>query len=127
MKKWEAMVGRSFLGRLDEVILEIGETTFTCREMIDKLHCGNFAAAKNLSWALERFKPENARELARRVDIEDLFVIKGVGVTTVYVWMCVLDALGKSPEKWLDQEVTLPTLYAKRHNKRRRQAVREVA
>lgn len=122
MKNWEKRAGKAFLDRFDEVVIEIGSTAFTRREMIEKLKCANFAAAKTLTWALERFKPQDARELSRRVDIHDLFGIKGVGVTTVYVWMCVLDHLGKSPEKWVDQEVTLPTLYAKAksHKKSRR-------
>jgi len=113
-RNWEEKAGKAFLARLDEVVLTIGSTEFTRREVVEKLRCANMVAAARLSWAVERFKPKSAVELARRVDVVDLFSIKGVGVTTVYVWMCVLDAIGKDPEVWLDQEAKLPTLYTKK-------------
>jgi hypothetical protein len=118
MKQWEEKVGKTFLGRLDEVVLRIGKTRFTRREIIEKLRCGNMVAAARLSWALERLKPVSARELSNRIDIEDLLTIKGVGVATIYVWMCVLDSLGKDPEDWLDREAKVPTIYNKKHRRK---------
>ncbi|MBI3952514.1 MAG: hypothetical protein HY336_00995 [Candidatus Doudnabacteria bacterium] len=120
-RKWERKVGKAFLDRLDEVILEIGKDTFTRRQLIDDLHCGNMSAAANLDWVLKRFEPRSIKELAARVDIEDLFSIKGVGEATVYVWMCAVEHAGRNPEEWLDREVKLTTLYANRKNRRCRE------
>jgi len=107
-------MGAGFVNRLDEVVLSIGADQFTRREMVNALRCPNFAAAGRLEFALRQFspRPKNVRELARRINLDDLFSIMGVGPTTVFVWFCVLESVGIDPDKWMKTELKIPTAYA---------------
>lgn len=118
-KKWEEKVGKSFLNHLDETILEIGKDQISRRDLVEKMRCGNFAAAVRLHHALQDFEPRSVRDIARRVCVADLFAIKGVGEATIYVWMCVLEHSSVNPTSWLDSEVKIPTLYSRRRRARK--------
>src|SRR5579862_3567826 len=111
MRAWENKMGASFLSRQDEPILVIGQNVFTRRQLIEELRCANFAAAARLNSALGHFSPKGLKELAARIDSADLMGLEGVGVTTVYVWLCVLEHVGKDPIRWIDVDVTVPTAY----------------
>lgn len=109
----QRLLGKTFVDRQHEIVLRIGKTGYTRQQMVDTLHCGNFNAARRLSRAAEQLAVNSAQEMATRVSLEDLFRIRDVGVTTVYVWLCILETLNKNPLQWLDRStdeiVTLAT------------------
>lgn len=109
----QRLLGKGFVDRQHEVVLRIGKTGWTRQEMVDRLHCGNFNAARRLSRAAEQLQVHSAQEMATKVSLEDLFRVRDVGVTTVYVWLCILETLNKNPLQWLDRTtdeiVTLTT------------------
>jgi hypothetical protein len=120
-RDWEYRAGKGFVDRLDEVVIRVGEYTFSRREMIELLKCGNFAAGARLNRAMMQFSGyRTVSELARAVKIGDLMSIKHVGVTTVFVWMCVVEYAKLSPLRWLDSEVSIATTYEHTKKKARK-------
>jgi len=111
-REWEQRAGKDFVDRLDEVVISVGEFTFSRREMIELLHCGNFAAGARLNRALRQFSGyRTVSELAKGVKIGDLMSVRHVGVTTVYVFMCIVEYAKLSPLRWLGSETTIATTY----------------
>ncbi len=120
-RNWEHRAGKGFVDRLDEVILRVGEYTFSRREMIELLHCGNFAAGARLNWALKEFSGHyTVSDLAKHVKVYDLMRMKHIGVTTVYVFMCVIEYAKLSPLHWLGSETTIATTYNNSKKKARK-------
>jgi hypothetical protein len=113
--KWrnEQLMGKSFLDRQSEIVLQIGSDAWTRDELVTRLKCANVNAARILSKAAEQLQVESAKQMAARVSLEDLFTLKGIGITTVYVWLCVLESDAHDPMKWIDRKadnlVTLST------------------
>jgi hypothetical protein len=109
----EHLMGKTFLERQNEVVLQIGSDAWTRDELVTRLKCANVNAARILTKAAEQLQVENVRQMAARVTLEDLFAVKRVGITTVYVWLCVLESDSQSPLKWIDRKeedlVTLNT------------------
>lgn len=109
----QRLLGKRFVDLQHEVVLRIGKTGWTRQEMVDRLHCGNFNAARRLTRAAQQLGVGSPTEMASRVSLEDLFKVRDVGVTTVYVWLCILEGINKNPLQWLDRSedeiVTLNT------------------
>jgi hypothetical protein len=127
----QELMGKSFMDRQHEVVLRIGSDAWTREEMVSRLKCANLNAARLLTKAAEKLNVEDTRQMAARVSLEDLFAVKHVGITTVYVWLCVLDAVAdQDPYKWIDREdekiVTLSTekLRVKKAQDEQRRAAR---
>ena len=116
-REWKGRMGSSFTSHQDEIILHIGRDTFSRQQMIDDLHCGNFPAAARLNVALRGYHPASIKELARRIKIDNLFGVKGVGVTTAYVWLCALESAEIDPLKWLGKGPKIPTIYSWKKNR----------
>jgi hypothetical protein len=76
-----------------------GGLTFSKQQMVDLLGCANFTAARRLSLVLQKLAVVNASELYN-LDPLALVRVKGVGMATVYVAMCLLDYSGFSVELW---------------------------
>jgi hypothetical protein len=94
------LLGTTFVkNSLDEVIFKCGRTEYSKLDMVDSLGCGNFAAAKKLSKALERIGVQSITQLVRLGPLP-LARMKGVGPATLYVAMCILDAHGGHVERW---------------------------
>jgi len=98
-QKINKSLGKTFVAGLHDVKLVIGKTEFTHQQMIDLLGCGNFAAAARLTKVLKRLGVTTIPML-RKLDPASLFREKNVGMTTVYVAMCVLDAHQYDVEEW---------------------------
>jgi hypothetical protein len=111
-RHWEDAAGSTFVKKLDQIILQIGVNKYTRRELAEQAHCYNFAAAMRLNRAInEQFdSPGGVRSLARRMTPEELCEIKGVGVTTVVVWLSVLDYEGVGWEQWLDRKTKIQSI-----------------
>ena len=92
-------LGTTILTSLQDVRLTIGATTYTRQEMIDTLGCGNFAAASHLTAVLKRLGVTTIAALYK-LDPGSLARQRLVGITTLYVAMCVLDSEGYDIAKW---------------------------
>lgn len=97
--KIESVLGKTFADSLDEIVIKSGFLVFTKRQLIEDLGCGNFAAAKRLNKVLHKLKIGTAKEL-RYTDPFSLLRTTGVGLTTMYVAMCILDFAGVDVQKW---------------------------
>jgi transcriptional regulator of aromatic amino acid metabolism len=127
----ERLLGKTFLDHQREVVLRIGNDAWTRDEMVSQLKCANINAARLLTRAAEKLQVESVKQMAARISLEDLFAVKQVGITTVYVWLCVLDALAdQDPMRWIDRDdekiVTLTTekLRAKKAQEETRRTLR---
>jgi hypothetical protein len=111
----QRLLGKRFVDVQHEIVLRIGKTGWTRQEMVDRLHCGNFNAARRLTRAAQQLGVASAQEMASKVSLEDLFKVRDVGVTTVYVWLCILEGMNKNPLQWLDRsEDEIVTLYTEK-------------
>ena len=123
--KWEARVGNTFIRSLEEEILAIGETTFTLREVAQKIG-PNIRAARRLHLVVKslRLAPKDARDLARKMSFGQLIETKGVGVATIYVWMKVMEVSGLNPLQWLNRKgkEKISTMYAQQRKRKKRRA-----
>lgn len=97
--KIESVLGKTFADSLDETVVNSGYLVFTKREMIENLGCANFAAASRLDSVLKKLKIKTAKQL-QQTDPFSLLRTTGVGLTTMYVAMCILDYAGVDVEKW---------------------------
>lgn len=98
----QEVLGKSLIDHQQKVVLEIGSDRWTRQEMIDLLHCGNFVAASNLTRAMKGFGVRSVKDAMRSVIVSELSTVRGVGVTTVYVFMCAIEAVDRDPLVWVD-------------------------
>ncbi len=100
MKKIDPHVfGSSFVNRLAEPFLTIGRHSYSRRDLVEDLGTGNFTAAARLGRVLKRLRVTSPAKL-HELTPESLAAVVGVGVTTLYVAMCVLEAEGYSVTSW---------------------------
>lgn len=114
----QEVLGKGLIDHQQKVVLEIGDDRWTRQEMIDKLHCGNFVAAANVSRAMKNLGVRSVKDAVRSVVVSELMTIRGIGVTSVYVFMCAVNAVGKDPLEWVDFERSPKTVGTKIHNAR---------
>lgn len=99
-KKVEKIIGKGFADHLEEGVINLGYKFFyTRREMVEKLGCANFIAASKLNAVLKRLKIETPAQLFK-LDPYSLARVKGVGASTLFVALCILDANKFSVEEW---------------------------
>ena len=104
--KWLGRIGKKYVDRLPETIIQVGSDQFTREELVVKAKSGNFYAAANLDSAINCFHPKSVREVARRVDQFMLRKYKGVGDTAIFVWCRIQKAKGVDVDAWLDKDLT---------------------
>lgn len=96
----DATIGKTFADKLDEVVFAVSDTlTFTRREMIEVLKCGNFNAATRLEKALKKLGVKTPAQLYK-MDPFSLVRIRSIGETSLFVAMCILDMAGYDVVKW---------------------------
>jgi hypothetical protein len=96
----ESTIGKTFADRLDEIVFDCGpKLFFTRRTMVEELGCANFVAATALQKALKKLGVETPAQLFK-TDPFSIVRIKGVGETTMYVAMCILDHAQYSVTEW---------------------------
>lgn len=87
-----------------EVILTVGQKTYTREACVRQLGCPNFRAAQNLSKALSDLGVKSTTALAKTTP-RDLLGLAGVGERTVFVALCVLDVEApKMAQRWLHSD-----------------------
>lgn len=93
-------LGKSFVRRLTEdPVLTIGDRSWTRDLLVREAVCGNFAAARRLQWALAKLGITDLAQM-NGATIEQLASVSGVGETTIYVLLCVQDALNLTQSTW---------------------------
>jgi hypothetical protein len=96
----EATIGKTFADKLDEIVFHVSqELTFTRREMVEELGCANFLAAYRLAKVLKRLNIFTAGKLFRTNPI-DLARCRGIGETSIFVAMCILDYKEYNVPQW---------------------------
>lgn len=127
-RKWEEFMGGSFQENQDEPVIIVGDQWFTKKDLTEKLHCGHYLkAARILNNALMAFNAESFEALIETLTLEKLFSIRGVGTTTAYVWLCIVEYLGYDPEKWMEPGRKVNSEYAKISKNRRYRRKRRVS
>lgn len=100
LNKLRPRLGKTFIDRLTgDVVLSIGSQTYSRDGLVRELKVGNFAAARRLGKVLEELEITRVEDLASLAP-EDLARVRGVGETTVYVLLCLQDALRQKPLEW---------------------------
>ncbi len=110
-RSWDWRFSPSLLEKDREVILEIGSDIFTRTELATELRSTRVRAASILSRGLRKFKPQNVEELVTRFTVRDFFAMPGVGPVTFRVWLDVLSYKNIDVEKWLNNQLSVSTMY----------------
>lgn len=93
-------IGKTFADSLDHFAINVSSNlSYTKREMIELVGCANYNAAARLEKVLKRLKVKSPEDIWKLNPI-DLLRIKGIGETSMYVAMCILDINGYSVEEW---------------------------
>lgn len=100
-EKIEKIIGKGFADSIDAPIFQVHDWRYTRRQMVEVLGCANFIAAARLCKVLKRLKIESAAQL-NRLDPYSLARTKGIGASSIFVAMCILDAAGYDVMKWWD-------------------------
>ena len=120
-KQVETTIGKTFADKLDEIVLDIGpKLIFTRRDMVEELGCANFVAGARLQKVLRRLGIETAAELFR-TDPFSIVRCKGIGETSMFVAMCILDHAQYNVEDWWGWKETNDLKFSSfKHNATRR-------
>lgn len=95
-----ATLGKTFADKLDEPVISVSdELNYSRREMVDFIGNANFSAASRLNKALKKLKVTTIKGLYE-IDPFSLYRMKGIGDTTVFVVMCILNAHKYNVMEW---------------------------
>lgn len=93
-------IGKTFADKLDEIVFQLSDKfTYSRRDMIEVLQCGNFNAATRLGKALKKLGINTPAQLYK-LDPYSLVRIKSIGETSLYVAMCILASADYDVVKW---------------------------
>jgi len=116
------LLGKTWVDKQTEKILILGIDAWTRQQIVDDLHIGNFNAAQNLTRIANTLDVQSLDDFVARFTIQDLMQQRGVGETTVIVFMAAQEARQKDPIKWLDHKPSdLVTLATEKHRAMKRQ------
>lgn len=94
------ILGSSFVTALNgKVIFKDGKHTYSKHQLVRAFQTGNYRAAGLLMHAMKTCGYTKVEQLFD-VPPEDLAGIKNVGVTTLFVLICIGEARGIDVEKW---------------------------
>jgi hypothetical protein len=89
--KIEKIIGKTFADKLDELVIDCGSIQVSKRMMVDEVGCANFIAASRLSKVLRRLGINTIIQLYK-LDPASLARTRGIGESSIFVAMCLLDA-----------------------------------
>jgi hypothetical protein len=101
--KVEKIVGKTFADELDKPVFKAYNWEITKRRMVDDIGCGNFIAAARLSKVLRRLKVSTPSQLFK-LDPASLARVRGIGESSIFVALCILDFAQYNIEEWWDTE-----------------------
>jgi hypothetical protein len=93
----QRLLGKHFIDIQREAVLKIGKTVWTRQDMVRPPPLRQLQCGPPPHPCRPRAGRRQAQEMASRVSLEDLFKVRDVGVTTVYVWLCILEGMNKNP------------------------------
>jgi len=122
----ETTIGKGFADKLDEIIIHVSQDlSFTRRDMVEVLGCANFIAASRLNKVLKKLQIYSAAKLFR-TDPFSLVRAKGIGETSMFVAMCILDSKKYDVVKWWGWKGTNGVKFSTfKHNATRRASKRK--
>lgn len=97
--KVETVIGKGFADKLDEPLFSVNQWDYTRREMVEILGCANFTAAGRLAKVLKKLKIDSPAKLFK-MDPTSLARTRGVGASSIFVCMCILEAHEYDILKW---------------------------
>ena len=109
--KVEAVIGKGFADKLDEMVFHSGDMGYTRREMVEELGCANFVAAERLGKVLRRLQIHTPAQL-HKTDPFSLARARGIGEACIFVAMCILDAKGYDVVKWWQWKDTIDVKFS---------------
>jgi|SRR5215471_1308678 len=99
-EKVEKVIGKGFADKLDEAMFNVNQKfQYSRREMVEILGCANFIAAVRLAKVLRRLSINSPAQLYA-LDPISLARTRGIGMSALFVAMCILDAHKYDPIKW---------------------------
>jgi hypothetical protein len=126
--KVEQVIGKTYADKLDEAIFRVGNWEYTRREMVDDLGCASFIAATRLAKVLRRLNVMSPAQL-NRLDPSSLARTKGIGESSLFVAMCILDHAQYNILDWWGMKDNVVKFSTFKHNviRRARKHKQEVA
>jgi hypothetical protein len=97
--KIERVIGKTFADKLEELVIDSGKIQVSRRMMIDEVGCANFAAASRLNKLLNRLGVGTISQLFK-LDPASLARTKGIGESSIFVAMCLLDCHDVDVLEW---------------------------
>lgn len=108
----EAVIGKGFADKLDEIVLSVSDKlSYTRRDMVENLGCANFIAAARLEKALKKLEITSPSQLFK-TDPFSLVRVRGIGEAAMYVAMCILDASQYNVQEWWGWKGTNDTKFS---------------
>jgi len=95
--------------RQAEPLLTIGKKKWTRYQLVSTIGVGNFRAVMILLDALQKLGIKDVEALKRTPPVA-LAAIKGVGTTTLFVLMSLLDGEGVDVQEWYDDTRTFSSV-----------------
>jgi hypothetical protein len=114
------IAGKAYTNHLEEIIIQVGEYTFTRDEMICDLKNGNYRAGRSLTRYMKRFGTSTVSKLARKIDPDTLGMGDGIGTFSVCLWLKILDYHGINSESWWNRTTKVATVTQKKRRKKRK-------
>ena len=93
------MFGKTWVDRQSDPLLTLGNRKWTRYELVSKIGVGNFRAVTILLDALQRLGIHTLDDL-KGVNPLALAAVRGVGTTTLFVVMSLLDSEGVNATTW---------------------------
>lgn len=114
------IAGKVYSNHLEEIIIQVGQYTFTRDEMICDLKNGNYRAGRSLTRFMRRFGASTVSKIARTLTPDELCQANGIGVFSVCLWLKILDYHGINSEAWWNRTTKVSTATQNKRKKRKK-------
>lgn len=108
-EQWTGVFGKTWVDRQTEPIFTLGTKRWTRYQLVSRVGVGNYRAVTILMDALQRLHVNSVKDLWNLSPVA-LASIKGVGVTTLFVTMSLLDSEEFNVKEWYAHHQTFTTL-----------------
>lgn len=113
MKRWDNLASPAVIRREDDVIIRIGATVLTRRQVRNELDCDYIRSGRTLTQAFDGKRVKDAKDAARKYSMDAMLRMDRVGEMAVRLFGLVLIHVGMDPCRWADGKLKLATRYAK--------------
>jgi len=118
-REYPGIFGKTWIDKQSEPLLELGNKRWTRYELVSRVGCGNYKAISILMQALKDLNVRSVQALSK-LPPTALAATKGVGTTTLFAAMCLLESEGYDVEAWYANNPTFQALKERqrRHDER---------